>query len=306
MAASEVLPEAFVHNVLAVRGEDAGRAFLDRLPAIVDECADRWSLAVQPAYPGLSYNWVAPVITADGARAVLKVGFAADPEFQCEIEALRLYDGEGAVRLFAALPEMGAILIEQAMPGHTLLEVDDRVATETVAFVMRRLWRPLPANHGFPTVARWALAFERMRARFGGGTGPLPGRLVARAEEVYAAFLGEGREQVLLHGDLHHTNVLASAREPWLAIDPKGLAGEREYEVGAFLRNPLDLASRPGAAATLDRRLATFATMLGFDRERMRLWAMAQAVLSAVWTLEGGEVAAGMLETARILAEDVR
>jgi len=295
-----------VRNVLAVRGEEAGRAFLQRLPGIVEECAERWSMTVGPAYPGLSHNWVAPAITADGARAVLKVGFADDPEFQCEIEALRLYDGDGAVRLFAALPEMGAILIEQAAPGTTLLDVEDATATETVAFVMRRLWRPLPADHGFPTVARWALAFARLRTQHGGGTGPLPGRLVARAEEVFAAFLAEGREQVLLHGDLHHTNVLAAAREPWLAIDPKGLAGEREYEVGAFLRNPLDLASRPGAAATLDRRLDTFATMLGFDRERMRLWAMAQAVLSAVWTLEGGHVAEGMLETARILAEDVR
>ncbi|MCC6386710.1 MAG: phosphotransferase [Dehalococcoidia bacterium] len=306
MTATEDLLEAFVHNVLAVRGTDAGRAFLERLPAIVEECADRWSLAVEPAYPGLSFNWVAPVVTADGARAVLKVRFAEDPEFRSEIEALRLYDGEGAVRLFAALPEMGAMLIEQAMPGTTLLEVDDRVATEAAAIVMRRLWRPLPADHGFPTVARWALAFDRLRERYDGGTGPLPALLVARAEEVFAALLGEAREQVLLHGDLHHTNVLASAREPWLAIDPKGLAGEREYEVGSFLRNPLDLTSRPGAAATLDRRLDTFATMLGFDRERMRLWGMAQAVLSAVWTLEGGRVAAGMLETARILADDVR
>ena len=89
---------------------------------------------------------------------------------------------------------------------------------------------------------------------------------------------------MLLHGDLHHWNILRAEREPWLAIDPKGLAGEPAYEVGALLRNRLD-AGEDVLQLTL-RRIAQLSEILGVDRERLKRWAFAQGVLSALWTFE--------------------
>ena len=92
---------------------------------------------------------------------------------------------------------------------------------------------------------------------------------------------------VLLHGDLHHENILSAARQPWLAIDPKGVCGEPAYEVGALLRNPMPrLLDHPAPARLLARRLDLLAEVLGIDRRRLAAWGYAQAVLSAWWSLE--------------------
>ena len=97
------------------------------------------------------------------------------------------------------------------------------------------------------------------------------------------------REPALLHGDLHHYNVLSDRARGWCAIDPKGVVGELEYELGAALRNPID---RPICSRQLDvveRRLDQFGLVLGIDVSRARGWCFAQAVLSAIWSIEDGD-----------------
>jgi streptomycin 6-kinase len=94
-------------------------------------------------------------------------------------------------------------------------------------------------------------------------------------------------EPVLLHGDLHHENILAAGRQPWLAIDPKGLAGEPAYEIGALLRNPIpQLYTWPDLDRITARRIDQLAEELTLDRERLIGWGLAQAVLSAWWNVE--------------------
>ena len=105
---------------------------------------------------------------------------------------------------------------------------------------MVRLRKTLPPEHRFHDVWEWMRGLERLRSAFDGGTGPFPAPLVERAE----AHLGNPSGQnLVLHGDLHHYNILSAEREPWLAIDPKGIVGEPEYEAAAFLRN--NLLDRP-------------------------------------------------------------
>jgi streptomycin 6-kinase len=111
--------------------------------------------------------------------------------------------------------------------------------------------------------------------------------LVERAEATFTEFLATPYEPVLLHGDLHHGNILTAQREPWLALDPKGVVGEAAYEVGAFLRNPMPrLLQGPDPGRLLARRVDQMAEELGFDRERLLRWGIAQAVLSAWWSYE--------------------
>ncbi|HEX8219168.1 MAG TPA: aminoglycoside phosphotransferase family protein, partial [Chloroflexia bacterium] len=226
-------------------------------------------------------------IRNDGSEIVLKVKFPS-AELMPEIEALRLYGGRGIAQLLDADQDRGVLLLERLDPGTPLsLLTDDEQATSIAAGVMRRLWRPAPQEHPFPTVARWASGLGRLREHFGGTTGPLPSRLVEQAESLFAELLASSPEQALLHGDLHHDNILAAEREPWLAIDPKGLIGEPAYEVGALMRNqlPQPLAGEH-ARRFLSRRLDQLAEELGLERARLHGWSLAQAVLSAWWSFE--------------------
>lgn len=283
------VPDNLARTTVELHGE-AGVRWLDQLPALVARCARRWSLTVQAPFAPLSYNYVAPVVRADGIRAVLKLGVCG-PQIMAEIEALRLINGAGGVRLLEVDPDQGALLLERLCPGTPLAALvanaEDEKATEIAAAVMRQLWRPVPPRHPFPSVADWAAGLAKLRKRFGGTTGPFPAALVEEAETLFAQLIASMDEAVVLHGDLHHDNILAAERAPWLAIDPKGLVGEPAYEVGALLRNPLPQVlalSEPGRL--LARRVDQLAEQLEIDRARLRGWGMAQAVLAAWWTLE--------------------
>jgi streptomycin 6-kinase len=300
------IPEQFACTTREVYGQ-AGAAWLEGLPELLERLEQHWSLTVDPPFEGLSYNYVAPATRADGTAAVLKVG-VPNPELLTEIEALRLYEGRGIARLLDAEPELGALLLERLTPGVPLATLeDDEAATAIAAGVMRQLWRPAPAAHAFPTVERWSRGLERLRASFDGGTGPFPGRLVEQAERLFSDLLGSMAEPVLLHGDLHHYNILSAEREPWLALDPKGVVGEPAYEVGAFLRNPVpQLMEIPDLGKVLARRVDQFAEELELDRARLVGWGMAQAVLSAWWTFEDhGRPGATGITVAELLADQL-
>jgi len=280
------IPESFARTQIELNGPD-GADWLNRLPGLIAECEQRWELRVGPPFAPLSYNYVAPAVRADGVEVVLKLGFP-NPELITEIEALRLYAGRGIVQLIEADPERGALLLERLKPGAPLSHLtDDEAMTAVAAQVMQQLWRPAPLNGPFPSVADWAGGLRKLRTRFDGGCGPLPTQLVERAETLFAELLNSMAEPVLLHGDLHHDNILSAERQPWLALDPKGIIGEPAYEVGALLRNQLpESLSASEAKRLLARRLDQLAEALGFDRERLRAWGFAQAVLSAWWSLE--------------------
>jgi streptomycin 6-kinase len=104
---------------------------------------------------------------------------------------------------------------------------------------------------------------------------------------LFTDLLASSQEPILLHGDLHHGNILSAERERWLALDPKGIVGEAAYEVGALLRNPMpQLLKDLHPGRILARRVDQLAEELGFDRERLLSWGIAQAVLSAWWSYE--------------------
>lgn len=279
------LPTPFVTTIHTAFG-DAGDAFLRDLPRLLDAYAQRWELTLLPAFPNLSYNYVAPVLRRDGSEAVLKLG-VPHRESRSEMAALAFYGGAGCVRLLEVDPDCGALLLARLRPGATLralVYTDDVQATAALADVMAALWRPAPATHAMLTVGGWAEGLATLRPTFGGETGPFPAHLVEIAERLFAELLASSRAPVVLHGDLHHDNVLAAQGERWLAIDPKGVVGEREFEVYAMLRNPLGWPlTQPDPPRILRRRIDQVADQLGLDRERMRLWSVAQCVLSAWW-----------------------
>lgn len=293
------IPDGLRAEVAKFRGGE-GIEWLERLPGLIADARGRWSLTLGEAFAYPSLSLVAPAARADGSAAVLKIGFLAD-ELACEIEALRLYGGRGCVHLYDAVPADGALLLERLLPGTSLEHVaDDAAATSIAAGAMLAMWRPAPTEHRFPTVTDWLGGLRRLREHFAGGTGPLPAGLVERAEGLGADLLASQAEPVLLHGDLQHYNILRAEREPWLAIDPKGVVGEPAYEVGAFLRNRLRGAGDP--ARLLARRVDQLAEELGIGRARVAGWAFVQAVLSAWWSIEDGGDWSEAIECADLLA----
>jgi streptomycin 6-kinase len=297
------VPSAFAERIRQMNGA-AGERWLRDLPTLVSDLSHDWQIVVGLPF-GLSFNYVAEARRADGSTAVLKVGYPHH-EVLSEMRALRLYAGDGVCRLFESDETRHAMLLERVNPGEMLAglaDKDDAAATRIGAAVMRRIWRPVddPAvRSAFRPLADRFLAFERHRAAHG-GVGPFPAEVFEAAGSIAHDLLASAPSEVLLHADFHHFNVLSSERDGWLAIDPKGMIGDPGYEVGPFLVNPWSRLGRTDRIE-LARRLDNLADELGYDRQRLRDWGIAHAVLSACWTIEdGGNDWPGAIATARTL-----
>lgn len=281
----------------------AGQAWLDRLPRLVVACTQRWGLRLEAPFAELSYNYATPATDGAGRPVVLKICYP-NPEFPTEVDALRLFDGRGAVRLLAADMDDGAMLLERAVPGTPLSEVaDDGRATSIAAGVMRQLWRPVPAIHAFPSVARWVGNMSRQSRHLMDPSSPAWG-WVQRALALYGELSSTDAKELLLHGDLHQGNILAANRETWLAIDPKGVTGPPVWETGPLLINVLpERVDSPEGRRVLLRRADQLADELGCERDRLRAWGVVRAVLAGFWTLEDeGYFDEWALEVAAVLS----
>lgn len=277
------LPTSFTTTIRNTFGED-GKRWLAELPDLLAEVSRRWELTLGEPFL-LSYNYVCAATRADGTPAVLKIG-VPNRELSSEIAALRLYTGEGACRLYESDPEAGMLLLERLLPGTMLCDyADDETQTAIAAEVMKRIWRPAPEGEPLIILKSWFDELAGLRPRFGGGTGPFPKGIVEQVERIIPELFAASSPPMLIHGDLHHFNILSSARG-WLAIDPKGVIGPPEYEVGPLLINPWDELKGADAVRISERRIAILAECLDFDRQRIRAWAIAHSVLSAWWDLE--------------------
>lgn len=265
---------------------DKGKEWLKNLPDLLSSLEKRWHFTVMEAFPHLTYNYVVRVSLANGNAAVLKCG-VPNPETCTEIAALKHFNGSASVSLLEADESLGAMLLEQVLPGIPVIELEDNEATEIFAHLIKKLHQPIQDTSLFPTVQKWFEGFDRLYHQFGGKTGPFSSVLVDYAYQTGKELLNSMSEPVLLHGDLHHMNILSATREPWLAIDPKGVIGEREYEVGAFMRNPtLTLTTRMDTKKILTRRIEILTDITGFDKKRIIAWSLYQAVLAAIWCFE--------------------
>lgn len=253
-----------------VRHDRSWGPWLDRLPRLVDDVCDDWQLVPDGAPATGQTALVLPVRTATGEPAALKLGWP-HPEAEHEHLALRAWGGEGAVRLLRADPYRSALLLERAEPGHDLHALDVVEACEVIAGLYGRLHRPpIPQLDRLSvTAGRWAEELTGLR-----GTPLAPRRFVDQAAGLAADFaVDPGTDSVLLHSDLHFGNVLAAGREPWLAIDPKPLAGDPAYEVAPVLWNRWEEAVAGGdVRGALLERMYVLVDAAGLDEDRVRDW----------------------------------
>ena len=216
---------------------------------------------------------------------------------------LAAFDGPAVVHVYEYTD--GAQLLERLTPGTPLVQMvlagRDGDATDILAAVIGAMApRRLPS--AVPTALDWARGFDRYSRT---GDAQIPQALLAEARALYLQLCHSQAQVRLLHGDLQHYNVLLDAQRGWLAIDPKGVIGELEYEIGAALRNPSAQPALFAQAAIVERRLKRFADQLPIDQDRALAWGFAQAVLSAVWTVEDG-VPLGPHNPGILLAQAIR
>ena len=292
------VPQEFGRTVGTVFGAD-GRRWLAELPAIADTVLRDWELELTGCFD-LSLNWVAEVRRCDGSVAVLKLGVPRAGHLADEAAALEFFAGRGAVHLLDRDDARGALLLERARPGtplRVLVPADDEQATAAFIGMVRRLHRPAPPDVALPELTSRGEAFTAVQ-----GTGVLPDQLVHRAGRLFAELCASATGRVVLHGDLHHDNILAADRDPWLAIDPHGVVGDPGYEVGALLYNPDPSRRDADLLGLLPARIEQLADGLGTPVDRVIAWGFVQAVLSEVWTVQaGGAPGSRALDVARRL-----
>lgn len=277
----------FIKKTLSLRGKEEGQKWLESIPLLIKGLEKSWSIKAEPPFE-LNINYVAPALR-ERQEVVLKICLPKDEEFKTEVEALKIFSGQGIVKLLDLDLEKGLMLLERCRPGISLSSLeDDDQATEAIAQTMKKIWKRIPSHHSFPTVTRWfERGFKWFYKNYPNGSEILPRKMVEEAEEIFKDLTDNPQQQFLLHGDLHHDNILSAQREPWLAIDPKGVIGEREYEIAAMLRNPYEkLLKVNNLKEVLTKRINILSKLLEFDEKRMIKWGFAQTVLSIIWNLE--------------------
>jgi streptomycin 6-kinase len=280
-----IIPDALVQSLRTNFSEE----WTTGLPGLASDMLDRWRLTLDgEAMYGMA-SLVLPVIQADGVPAALKLQ-PVDWEHESEPVGLRIWDGDGTVRLLDHDQDTGAMLLERLHGDRALSAVeDDREATEILAGLLARLVVvPAPENirHLKDIAAQMLADTPKAAAQL---SAPDEQKLLTSWAAAVEEVLNEPGDR-LLHWDLHYDNVLAADREPWLAIDPKPLAGDPGFDIMPTLDNRWDdIAATGDISRAVQWRFDLLTEALGLDRQRAAIWTLARALQNSLWDIEDGK-----------------
>lgn len=272
---------------------DKGKAWLEQLPDILDRCCARWGLTLGSATEEIKGNYIAYVHTSENPDLVLKVG-VPHRDFTTEMEALAIYGGRGINRLVEVDRELNAMLLERLRPGTMLAQADvDRSEQVEIAGRIVRLLHetPPPPTHGLPHFKDWVEGAQRDARNCADARRSQPYlELFPRVLAMMERLMRPEEPQILLHGDLHHWNILDDADRGWMAIDPKGVIGASCLDVGRFIGNAMGFGeSVPEQRQILLNAMRAFSAALGQSEERVFAGAFCDRVTSCSWGLKHDE-----------------
>ncbi len=249
----------------------AWAAWLDQLPDTLRNLERQWSLELESPFDtdDVSCAWVAPARLAHGPSAVLKVGLP-HMEAEHELEGLRFWNGDPAVRVLLADDRMGAMLLERCEPGTPLRALPEPDQDVIITGLLRRLWRAPTRPHKFRPLSV-LMKYWSEETLACAGQWPDAG-LVREGLRLFKELPDSAPREVLLATDLHAGNVLRAVREPWLVIDPKPFVGDPAFDATQHLFNCDERLS-----ADPDGTIRRVADLLEVDHERVRLWTFARA-----------------------------
>lgn len=269
----------FHSNIISIYGEK-GQAWLNELPQIVSAISSRLDLRDLKEITNLTYNYVLSGLQGNNP-IILKLGLDHEA-LNREAFALKCFAGYGAVKVLSE--DKGMLLLERAVPGTSLksyFQTNENKSVEIAFGVMKKLHQAnIPVTHNFPHIKDWLTALDKDSA--------IPDAYLKKAQKLRDQLLQTAKPDVLLHGDLHHDNILQNDND-WVVIDPKGVIGEPAYEVAAFIRNPIpELLNRADAPNIIHNRITRLVGLLELPSQRIIGWCFVQAVLAWAWALEDG------------------
>jgi streptomycin 6-kinase len=256
---------------------------------MIEEFIARWEL-VPAGDPVVTRSSMLARVTWRGRPAVLKLALIEEERRGAAL--MEWWAGEGAGAVLRR--EGNALLLERAEGGDLTGMADDQ-ATHVICDVAARLHAPRnrPAPELMP-LAQWFRALETAAAERGG--------ILAQCAGIARELLAVQEQVVLQHGDLHHGNVLDFGEQGWLAIDPKGLIGERAFDYANLFFNPAQALAKEAFI----RRLYQVSTHAGLDRLRLLRWIVAWGGLSAAFSIEDGDPPEDALEIAGLALAQLR
>ncbi|WEG13730.1 aminoglycoside phosphotransferase family protein [Pullulanibacillus sp. KACC 23026] len=276
------LPDRFIRKIKGAFGKD-GEEWLLSLNERVLAIQQAWRLSDLMPVPNLSYNYVLKGHDETRTPILLKLGLPSF-DFSNERKALQAYAGAGCCQLLKADDDKGAMLLEQIVPGQMLSELTDE---EEVLHQFSKVWkairRPVPNMCEFPTIRDWSKGLDRYLSEHSDEEEFIPVEEVWEAKALFDDLLAEENENGLLHGDLHHENILFSDERGPLAIDPKGVVGPVYFDCVSFMINHLHNKTEP--EKRLAHRVDYLAKSLSLDKKSMLKAAIALSTLFACWSI---------------------
>ncbi|WP_177167236.1 aminoglycoside phosphotransferase family protein [Salinibacillus kushneri] len=273
------LPAQFIKSVQFHFGE-IGEKWLKQLPELIGYCEQKWNVKIEEPI-SLSINYVAPAVMQDGSSVFIKISIPGE-EFRNEIKALDLFRTRKMVKPIDYDLKCGILLLKKLVPGDSLAELsNDELRTQIAAEVHNSLTYPSQNQITLlPTTKSREGQLRKILQTNPNGIGPYSRSILQKALSLFAYLNETAKQNWILHGDFHHENILRD-KGGWVAIDPKGLIGEREYDFIQFLLNQLP---KENVEQTINKRIEILAEQCQLAKHRLIKWGFCHSVLATCQT----------------------
>lgn len=278
---SQNLNSIFISNIRDLYGEE-GEVWINNLPSHLTQLSAKWNLRFLNVMPDLTYNFVGLVeIIPAGEHAIIKMG-PRRKNIATEVQLLQCFN-QSVPKIYWHDEEHYAFLMERLEPGDSLKTLvkagQDDAATRLLCQTIRELQSHQYKQAEFTHISELAKSLSVLKNR-------LDDRIVSKAESLFHELTTDSTQDVILHEDLHHDNILSSGLT-WKVIDPHGYVGDPVFEVGSMIYNFWDCFPHDRSIAeVVERRLHILAEELPFDPQRIKAWAFCKTALSIAWTVE--------------------
>ena len=273
--------DKFIDNVINTWG-DAGEIWLIQLPDIIEQAAEKWGLNGILAYPNLNYNFVAEA-TQNKQPVTLKISqdklLITD-----EYKALHHFAGNGAVKVLAHDSDTNSLLLQQARPGGNLKTYNTPKIIDKIAIyanVVNNIAKlQITEPEKYTHVSKWCEAIDRINID------KIPAKFITTAKLLTDKLINSSNNEYLCHGDLHLENIIQNGNT-WLAIDPKGIIGEKAFEIAAFdLLSDEELEKNVNLSKRIIARSHSLASQFAIEPQRLLSWTFLRLIIAAQWFIE--------------------
>ncbi|KTD42866.1 aminoglycoside phosphotransferase family protein [Legionella parisiensis] len=287
-------------NITSIYGAK-GEHWLAHLPATIATLKDYWKLSEVTPVANMTFNYVAKAVLDDDQPVVIKISYDKK-SIENEKQALMNLDSQGSIKLIDYNSKYHALLIQQAIPGISLKSLYpaqmDYVMDCYVQTMQKLHNKHVPKKQNVYHIADWLKALDMPASK------QIPAPILNRAIDLRNKLLSSQESLVFLHGDLHHDNILKHG-SAWLAVDPKGVVGEAEFEIAAFdFMYITELATTVNVKKIFAERIDLLAQKSNLDGQRIKDWVFVRLVLMAAWQIEDNSDPSWAIKLAALLLND--